>query len=259
MKKSDIAIGLLLISMFGTSCVAKRKYLDAENTIANLQKKNTDLSDDIKNLKERLYLMEDANTSAANELSTKDSLILLKEKNLASQEEKLKELQAAIDRQKKVTKDLHQKMLNALSGFKSDELFVYTKNNKVYVSMSEKLLFPSGSATVNKEGKEALGTIAKALNENQQINVTVEGHTDSIPIKIRFEDNWALSVARSNSIIRILINDYLVDPHRLTAAGRAEYEPVAENSLPEGRAKNRRTEIVLAPKLDELLNLMKEN
>jgi chemotaxis protein MotB len=126
----------------------------------------------------------------------------------------------------------------------------------VYVSMSEKLLFPSGSAVVNKEGKEALAQIATALNENTDININIEGHTDSIPIKIRFEDNWALSVARSTSILRILTSDYQVDPTRITASGRSQYEPIADNANPEGRAKNRRTEIILAPKLDLLMDLI---
>lgn len=248
---------VLGIALGATSCVSQKKYMEAENTIASLEKKNGDLRDDLKNMTERLYLMEDANNSAANELSSKDSILLAKGQALASQEQQLKDLQAMIERQKLQTKALHEKMLNALGGFKSDELYVYTKNNKVYVSMSEKLLFPSGSAVVNKDGKEALGKIAQALKDNSDVNITVEGHTDSIPIKIRFEDNWALSVARSNSIIRILVNDYQLDPHRLTAAGRAEFEPVAENATPEGRGKNRRTEIVLAPKLDELFELMK--
>lgn len=257
MRKEILVMALAGISVAGSSCVAKKKYLEAENTISGLRKENADLKEDISNMKERLYLMEDANNTAANELTSKDSLLYLKENALKSQEQQLKDLQALIDKQKKQTQELHRKMLNALGGFKSDELYVYTKNNKVYVSMSEKLLFPSGSAVVNKEGKEALGKIAQALNDNNDINITVEGHTDSIPIKIRFEDNWALSVARSNSIIRILVNDYQVVPEKLTASGRAEFEPVAENGTPEGRSKNRRTEIVLAPKLDELFNLMK--
>lgn len=257
MKKQFSYLGILGIMILGASCVSQKKYMEAENTISSLEKKNSDLNDDIKNLTERLYLMEDANNSAATELSSKDSLLLAKGEVLENQQKQLLELQAMIERQKQQTKDLHQKMLNALGGFKSEDLYVYTKNNKVYVSMSEKLLFPSGSAVVNKDGKEALGKIAQALNENQDVNVTVEGHTDSIPIKIRFEDNWALSVARSNSIIRILVNDYSLNPQRLTASGRAEFEPVADNGTLEGRAKNRRTEIVLAPKLDELFELMK--
>lgn len=249
---------LLLPVIFMTSCVvSKNKYVEAENKISSLRKANSDLKDDLNNMQERLYLIEGANEAATEDLMLKDSILSQKENTLANQEAELKHLQKVIAEQKRQTKELHQKMLNALGSFKSDELQVYTKNNKVYVSMSEKLLFPSGSAVVNKEGKDALGKIATALNENNDINIAVEGHTDSIPIKYKFEDNWALSVARSNAIVRILINDYQVSPQRLTASGRAEFEPVADNSSPEGRAKNRRTEIVLAPKLDNLFNLMK--
>jgi chemotaxis protein MotB len=258
MKLANILGGFLISSILFTSCVAKRKYIEAENMISSLQKKNADLKDDITSLKERLYLMEDANSYVANELSQKDSLLSNREKDLAAQQEELKKLQALFERQKLKTQELHNKMLHALGSFKSEDLTVYTKNNKVYVSMSEKLLFPSGSAVVNKEGVDALGKIAQALNENRDINITVEGHTDSIPIKVKFEDNWALSVARSNSIIRILINNYEVDPERLTAAGRASFEPVADNSTLEGRAKNRRTEIVLAPKLDEIFSILND-
>ena len=124
--------------------------------------------------------------------------------------------------------------------------------------MQESLLFPSGSAVVNPKGKEALGTLAQVLNANQDINVLIEGHTDSIPIRGKYEDNWALSVARSTAIVRILTDSYKVDPTRVTASGRSKYEPVDTNDTPEGRARNRRTEIILAPKLDEILKLLSQ-
>src|SRR5690606_17486274 len=174
----------------------------------------------------------------------------------AAQQQKLQELQELIGRQREKTEALRKKMSEALGNFSSDELSVFTKNGKVYVSVSEKLLFPSGSANVNAEGKEALAQVAKALKENAEINVNVEGHTDTVPIKIKFPDNWALSVARSTAIVRILTNDYGVAPARFTASGRSQYEPVAANETAEGRAKNRRTEIILAPRLDELMQLI---
>jgi chemotaxis protein MotB len=112
---------------------------------------------------------------------------------------------------------------------------------------------------VNPKGKEALGTLAQVLNMNPDINVVVEGHTDSIPIKMKFEDNWALSVARSTAIVRLLTDTYQVSPERVTASGRSKYEPLDTNSTPEGRQKNRRTEIILAPRLDELMKLLEQN
>ncbi len=147
-------------------------------------------------------------------------------------------------------------MTDALVNFKPEELSVSIKNGKVYVSLQESLLFPSGSAVVNPKGKEALGTLAEVLNLNPDINVLIEGHTDSIPIKGKYEDNWALSVGRSTAIVRILSNTYKVDPLRVAASGRSEYEPVDTNETPEGRARNRRTEIILSPKLDELMKLL---
>jgi chemotaxis protein MotB len=147
-------------------------------------------------------------------------------------------------------------MTDALVNFRPEELTVSIKNGKVYVSLQESLLFPSGSAAVNPKGKEALGTLAQVLNLNPDINVSIEGHTDSIPMKGKFEDNWALSVGRATSIVRILTDTYKVDPTRVIASGRSKYEPVDVNETPEGRARNRRTEIILSPKLDELMKLL---
>lgn len=238
------------------SCVSKKKFTEAESTISSLRQQNRELKDDIANLKDRLQLMEEANESAANQINEKDKTIGLNQQQLAEQQEKLRQLQELIERQKAQTEGLREKMAKALGGFTSDQLSVFTKNGKVYVSLSEKLLFPSGSAVVNNEGKEALLKVAEALNENRDINVNIEGHTDTVPIRIKFEDNWALSLARSSAIVRLLTNDYKVDPIRITASGRSQYEPIADNATPEGRAKNRRTEIVLAPKLDELMQLI---
>lgn len=238
------------------SCVSKKKFTEAESTISSLRRQNSELNDDVSNLKGRLQLMEEANESAASQINEKDKTIGLNQQQMAEQQERLRQLQELIDRQKAQTEGLREKMAKALGNFTSDQLSVFTKNGKVYVSLSEKLLFPSGSATVNSEGKEALLKVAEALNENRDINVNIEGHTDTVPIRIKFEDNWALSLARSSAIVRLLTNDYKVDPIRITASGRSQYEPIADNAMPEGRAKNRRTEIILAPKLDELMQLI---
>lgn len=153
---------------------------------------------------------------------------------------------------------LKKKMAEALGGFSANELTVSQKNGKVYVSLSESLLFPSGSAVVNEKGKEALSKLAAVLVLNPDIAINIEGHTDSIPIRLKYEDNWALSTARATSIVRILVNDYKVDPRNVVASGHSMYDPVATNSTPEGRAQNRRTEIILSPKLDELYNLINQ-
>ena len=147
-------------------------------------------------------------------------------------------------------------MSDALVGFNSNELSVSIKNGKVYVSLQENLLFPSGSAVVNPKGKDALGKLAAVLNNNPDITVDIEGHTDSIPIRGRYQDNWDLSLARAASIVRILTTDYKVDPMRVVASGHSQYDPVQTNSTTDGRALNRRTDIILSPKLDELFKLL---
>lgn len=246
----------VLLALVTASCVSNKKFNASQESLSNARKKITDLKDELESTKERLQLMEEANASAADQIDEKDKKLSQSQLEIKEQQEKLAQLQALIDKQKAQTNALRDKMTKALGNFNSDQLSVFTKNGKVYVSLSEKLLFPSGSAEVNAEGKTALEQVALALNENKDINIAVEGHTDSIPIKIRFEDNWALSVARSTAIVRLLTNTYLVDPLRITASGRSQWEPLADNATPEGRAKNRRTEIILAPKLDELMQLI---
>jgi chemotaxis protein MotB len=179
----------------------------------------------------------------------------MSQQQIAEQQQKLLQLQELIDQQKRNTEALRQKIADALTSFNSSELTVSTKNGKVYVSLQENLLFPSGSAVVNPKGKEALGKLADVLNLNPNINVNIEGHTDSIPIKGKYMDNWELSTARANAIVRILTDTYKVDATRVTASGHSKYDPVDTNLTAQGRSKNRRTEIILEPKLDELMQL----
>lgn len=182
-----------------------------------------------------------------------------KEKLLAERERALNELRDVVARQDSITKRLNDVLRDALLGFKSDELSVEIKNGKVYVSMSDKLLFKSGSAAVETKGKEAIKVLAGVLEKNLEIDILIEGHTDNVPIKTAvYQDNWDLSVARATSIVRILTIDYKILPTRLTASGKGEYSPRATNETPEGRALNRRTEIILSPKLDEIMQLLKQ-
>lgn len=219
---------------------------------ARLRMDSTRLSNQVNSLQNRVGQVESENQKA-------NATITENEEQIAAQQERLKQLQGLIDMQRQKTEALRKKIADALVNFGANELTVSQKNGRVYVSMQENLLFPSGSATVNPRGKEALATLATALNQNPDINVLVEGHTDSIPISKTFQDNLALSVARSTAIARILIKDYHVTPARITASGRGENEPIASNGTPEGRAQNRRTEIILEPKLDELMNLIRSN
>lgn len=142
--------------------------------------------------------------------------------------------------------------MTALKGVNEGDLSIEMKNGKVYVTLSNKLLFTSGSTVVDEAGKNALSKLANVLNDNKDIHVMVEGHTDTD----KGLDNWDLSVKRATSIVRILSDDYKVDPTRVTASGRGEFMPVASNKTAEGKGKNRRTEIILTPNLDELFTIL---
>ena len=135
----------------------------------------------------------------------------------------------------------------------------YDSDGKVYVAMSDKLLFESGKAIVNAQGKEALGKLAGVLNRQTDIDVYIEGHTDNVPIKTAvFQDNWDLSVIRATSVVRILTETYGVNPLQIQPCGRGEFKPVDINTTSDGRARNRRTEIIRAPRLDKLFKMLQE-
>ncbi len=178
---------------------------------------------------------------------------------LDERERTINELQDMINAQNERVQSLLNSVKDALLGFSSDELTVREKDGKVYVAMSDKLLFESGSARVDKRGKEALAKLAEVLNKQSDIDVYIEGHTDSKPINTaQFKDNWDLSVIRATSVVRILTKDYGVNPLQIQPCGRGEFMPVADNENPDGRAKNRRTEIIMAPKLDKLYRMLNQ-
>lgn len=170
----------------------------------------------------------------------------------------LLELQRIIAQKDAQAEALKQKLSAALTGFENQGLTITKKNGKVYVSLDEKLLFPSGSTEVDPRGKSALQKLASVLEQNKDINIIIEGHTDDVPIKpgSRYADNWDLSVQRATAIIRILLDGTTIDPKRLTAAGHGEFFPVDPKKTPEARQKNRRTEIILEPNLDEVFELL---
>jgi chemotaxis protein MotB len=196
----------------------------------------------------------------AEELEAREKRLTEMQALLEAREKRLAELQGIINAQDSLLNALNDVVKKALLSFKSDEINVEMKNGKVYISMSDKLLFKSGSAAVEEAGKDAIKKLAEVLNKNPDIDVLIEGHTDNIPIKTaRYEDNWSLSADRALSIVRLLSETHSVNPKRLVAAGRGEFYPKADNSTAEGRAKNRRTEIILTPKLDELYKLIQKN
>ena len=276
MKRIIFALCLLIAV---TSCVSKKKYVVAENgrlaalsrervlnrnlgqqkdEIAKLKQQITDLMSDTTRLGQAI---RDYRKSLYSNLSEQEKLnMLLKEKmeKLAEREATINKLQAEVDAQNARLQSLLNSVKDALLGFSSDELTVTEKNGKIYVAMSDKLLFESGSAQVNKQGKEALGKLAEVLKQQHDIGVFIEGHTDNKPIKtVQFKDNWDLSVVRATSVVRILTKDYGVNPLQILPCGRGEFMPVDNNESVEGRAHNRRTEIIMAPKLDKLMDILK--
>jgi chemotaxis protein MotB len=265
MKKQYTSI-LLIFVLFLSSCVSQKKYQASLEREQDLTSRNNQLADSIVQLKGRIENMERDNAKLVEQIddamkraSDASGTANMTQKQLEAEQKRLWDMRKLLDQQRQAVENLRKKMSDALVGFNSNELQVFVKNGRVYVSLQESLLFPSGSAVVNPKGKQALGTLAQVLNANPDINVVVEGHTDSIPIRGKYEDNWALSAARATSIVRILTKTYNVDPVRVTASGRSSFEPVDSNQTPEGRQKNRRTEIILAPKLDELMQLLQQN
>ena len=261
-KFSTPILFFLFVATCLTSCVGKRKYLAARANADQLRADSVRLASQMAKQSENITSLQTKNASLEQQITTlqrqMDSANKTNAGALAQSQRRLENLQGLIDQQRKTTTELRQKMTDALKGFTSNELSVSIKNGKVYVSLQENLLFPSGSAVVNPKGKQALGRLAGVLTINPDINVNIEGHTDSIPIRSRYEDNWALSVARATSIVRILTKDYGIDPVRIIASGHSLYDPVDSNATTEGRAKNRRTEIILTPKLDELYKIIEQ-
>ncbi len=247
---------------------SRKKAFDCEQRYATLLEQNIRLRNDssacsdenlrlnsgFMNLRGRYDSLMNSSLSQTGQLST---ALRLKSEELRDREIRLNELEAFVRRQDSTMNALNNVVKNALIGFKSDELTVEQRNGKIYISMSDKLLFKSGSAVVEDKGKQALKKLSDVMNKNPEIGIQIEGHTDSLPISTsRYKDNWDLSVDRAVNITRILTNEYHVSPKSLTSSGRAEFQPKASNATAEGRAQNRRTEIILVPQLDLLFNFM---
>ena len=181
--------------------------------------------------------------------------------SLSEREKKVKELEQVLANKDKAVQDLKNMISSALLNFKENDISVTVKNGKVYVSLAEQLLFGSGSIQVDQKGVSALQQLAKAIKNEKEINILVEGHTDNVPISKKsayMNDNWDLSVMRATSITRILTKAG-VSPEQITASGRGEFSPLAANTSAENRQKNRRTEIIITPNLDELFKVLESN
>jgi len=217
----------------------------------NLEKTRSDYDELLKTFADQ-HLMNSAEIESL--LSTLDD----RQKELKEKELKLKELQNILAQKDAEVKALRKKVSDALKSFEDKGLTIYEKNGKVYVSLDEKLLFASGSWDIDNRGKEALRELGKVLAGDQEINVVIEGHTDNVPYKGSgaVKDNWDLSAMRATSVVKEILKNKDIKPQRITASGRSEYVPVEALDTKEARAKNRRTEIILTPKLDELFKII---
>lgn len=280
MKHTFLGLAVLLLLSSLTSCVvlSPKKYKallarqdslnmglsesqlkggNLESTIKKLRKDTADLNKELSKLHSKYAEMDGNYAKLRSNSSTEISKL---SGDLKAREQRLKEVEEVLRKRDAATNQLKEKLQSALLGFTQSGLSVDIKNGKVYVSLMDKLLFPSGSIVIDDKGKQALKELAKVLKQQPEINIAVEGHTDSQKIKNlgQIKDNWDLSVLRSTSVVRYLTEVENVESVRMTATGKGEFQPLADNSNAESRSKNRRIEIVLSPKLDELYELIKQ-
>lgn len=268
---------------------ANAELASLNETLGKLREDTTNLGIDIRNMSQRLTNLEREHAQLSSNyrnlltssgrlnrdmaqqqqqlLAIQENLERIRSLNdslsnsLAEREKKVQELEQILANKDKAVQDLKNMISNALLNFKENDISVKVKNGKVYVSLAEQLLFGSGSVQVDSKGVAALQQLAKAIKDQKDINIMVEGHTDNVPISKKSQymnDNWDLSVMRATSITRILTTAG-VSPDQITAAGRGEYVPLAGNTTPENKQKNRRTEIIITPKLDELFKVLESN
>ena len=217
-------------------------------------------------LRERVSFLQANNQDLINNIGNLTTLSQKGAENLEKSLESMKEkdvkiqrMQDAVTKKDSVTLALVTSLKGVLGNMSDDDIEINVEKGVVYVSISDKLLFRSGSYSVTRKAKEVLGKVAKVVNDKPELEFMVEGHTDNVPIKIEgIEDNWDLSVKRSVSVIRILQKDFGVNPERMTAAGKSFYMPLTDNNTAAGRAKNRRTRIVVLPKLDQFYDLIQQ-
>ena len=273
---------ILVLIVFATSCVSTKKYdalltdkMQVENEKADTEEQLEIAREEIERLKQRIEGLNNqldalaADTTAQGEAYAKleryyNNLLENSDKlsqEFVDQQKKIQELEKVLKEKEKAVNDIRNKVSQALLNFKENDLTIDIKNGKVYVSLAEQLLFGSGSIEVDKKGVDALKQLATVLKNNPEINIMVEGHTDNVPISRKsqyMQNNWDLSVLRATSIVDIL-TEAGVEPSKITAAGKGEFLPLNPNDSAEGKQKNRRTEIILTPELDELFQILEAN
>jgi len=227
------------------------KYKELESQLKSLQ---VGSSEEIARL---ILKLQETQT----DLQKREEILKTAQAELELRSLRMKELEEAIQQKDEAVKQLRQKVIDALVGFNNKGLTIQEKNGKVYVSLDEQLLFKTGQWEVDPKGQQALSNLAGVLGVNPDINVLVEGHTDNVPMRGSgmVKDNWDLSVMRATAVTRILLKNKAIEPKRITSAGRGEFFPIDEADTPEARQKNRRTEIILTPRLDEIFRILESN
>ncbi|MDG1192205.1 MAG: flagellar motor protein MotB [Flavobacteriaceae bacterium] len=275
MKK---AVALLVSGVLLASCVSQKKFTELEELQQNTKNllDSTSVQLNSCNEEKEAALAQLATLIEQNRFLTANNQDLINnignlttlskkgadnlERSLESMKEKdirIQRMQDAVTKKDSVTLALVTSLKGVLGNMSDDDIEINVEKGVVYVSISDKLLFRSGSYTVTSRAKEVLGKVAKVVNDKPELEFMVEGHTDNVPIKKDgIQDNWDLSVMRATAVVRILENDFDVAPSRMTAAGRSYYLPVADNDTAANRAKNRRTRIVVLPKLDQFYDLI---
>ena len=267
-------------AIFLTSCVSQKKFADLEAKQKETQdllnsatvKLNSCESDKAalaakaSNLEDQVGVLKANNEGLINSIGNFTELTKKSSENLERSLESIKEkdlriqrLQDAVTRKDSVTLALVTSLKGVLGNLSDEDIEINVEKGVVYVSISDKLLFKSGSYNITARAKEVLGKVAAVVKNKPDFEFLVEGHTDNVPIKNDvLLDNWDLSVKRATSVVRVLQRDFGVQPQRMTAAGRSYYVPVADNDSAKGRASNRRTRIVVLPKLDQFFNMVDE-
>jgi chemotaxis protein MotB len=244
-----LPFGAAILASCGASKEAAKK-LDAANAqISSLQTENAQLQTTVNDQKKQMSDLSSQNGNLNTQFASY-------KKQCQANEEQLKQVNAVLEEFHQNVATLIEKLQTAEAKFQDKGLEVYSKDGIVFVDMKDNLLYKSGSAALSPQGKEALSNLASVLNEFPKLKVIVVGNTDTMHVK-GVKDNWSLSTERANGVVRVLSKDYNVDPVRLTAAGKSKFNPIADNSTAEGRAKNRRTEIVLNPDWERIWETVK--
>ena len=286
MKIKSIVAGLLVSGLLFSSCVSKKVMKEEKVRYETLQSQYNKLQDDLKNcndltaadsrkkasleseiesLKKQIDFLKENNNQALKQLenlsvisrsqaeSIKKSL-----DNIGAKDAYIKDLQSAINKKDSLNMALVMNLKGAIGNLDDKDINIKVDKGVVYIDISDKMLFKSGSYDITDRAKEVLGKVALVLKNQPDIEFMVEGHTDNVPYKGSgtLLDNWDLSVKRATAVVRVLQNQYGLNPANMAAAGRSEYKPIADNSTAEGKSANRRTRIVILPQLDQFFKLL---